>query len=75
LIIGQSTSSLSIEGVAASTFEMTDTYGDSESKDTVKSEPIPISSSRELRDSPVQCWPAVDYRLDAAYEDYPYKTS
>jgi hypothetical protein len=41
----------------------------------VKSEPIPISSSREFRDSRVQCWPVVDYQLDVAYDDYPYKTS
>jgi hypothetical protein len=75
----------------AYTFEMTDTYGDGicyqygagEFKITVIGEPGDISSSGKFRGVVRESFdvvgrstgPTVDYRLDVAYDDYPYETS
>jgi hypothetical protein len=81
----------STEGGAVSTFKMTNTYGDGmscqygagEFKITMNGEPGAISSSGEFRDVVRESFdvvwrntgPTVDYRLDVAYDDYPYETS
>jgi hypothetical protein len=75
----------------AYTFEMTETYGDgiccqygaSEFKITGTGEPVAIISISEFRYvvresfDVVRCSTGltVDYRLDVAYDDYPYETS
>jgi hypothetical protein len=75
----------------AYSFELTDTYGDGfccsygrgEFKITVNGEPVVTGNNGAFRDVTAETFdvvglnaaPAVDYRLDVAYDEYPYETS
>ena len=78
-------------GEGAYTFELTDTFGDGiccqygtgEFNITVNGEPVVVGSNGEFEDVTRETFdvvgrnvgPAVDYRLDVTYDDYPYETS